>query len=55
MSLIINGVEIPTTNGQVLYNGTDLTSVVCNGVEVWKKIVFTSKEFSLTGAVEAWE
>ena len=55
MSLIINGVEIPTTNGQVLYNGTDLTSVVCNGVEVWKKIVFTSKEFSFTGAVEAWE
>lgn len=54
MSLIINGVEIPT-NGSVFYNGTDLDKIICNGVVVWEKIAFTTKEFDYTGGMQSCE
>lgn len=37
MSLIINGVEIPNTGDNIFYGSTNIDTVVCDGVEVWKK------------------
>lgn len=54
MSLIINGVTIPEDDGSIFYNGTELDKVVCNGVTVWEKVVFTEQEFSYTGGVQVW-
>lgn len=36
MSLIVDGTNIPNT-GDIYYNGTKLTKVICNGVTVWEK------------------
>ena len=40
MPLIFNGTTIPEDGDNLVYNGTNLESVVFNGVEVWKKVVF---------------
>lgn len=40
MALIVNGVTIPSS-GVVTYNGVNLSSIVCNAVEVWKNGVLT--------------
>ena len=37
MALIIDGTTVPDT-GAVIFNGTSLTSVVCDGKEVWHKM-----------------
>ena len=37
MALIYNGTTIPN-NATITYNGTALTKIIFNGVEVWKKI-----------------
>lgn len=41
MALIYNGTTIPS-NATITYNGTALTSIVFNGVEVWRKGTPTS-------------
>lgn len=37
MALVYNGTNIPNLGGQVIYNGTDLDKVYCNGTLVWEK------------------
>ena len=36
MSIKFNNTEIPTTKGNIKYNGTELTEVKFNGTSVWK-------------------
>ena len=36
MPIIINGTTIPTTEGSIKVNGTNITKVVCNGTTIWE-------------------
>ena len=36
MSIVTNGTTIPESAGNVIYDGIEVTEVICNGVEVWK-------------------
>ena len=38
MSLIFNGTEISSGN-QIMFNGSDVKKIICNGVIVWEGIV----------------
>ena len=48
MALIVNGKTIPETS-TIIYDGTSLTSVKCNDVEVWhKKNILQTVDISIT-------
>ena len=44
MALIFNGTTIPET-GNIVYNGTNVKTVIYNGVTVWRKFTSGSKTF----------
>ncbi|MDE6492154.1 MAG: hypothetical protein K2L37_03285, partial [Lactobacillus sp.] len=57
MSIIVNGVTIPTNGNYISYGGTQLTKVdvVKSGVRttVWEKVVFEDKTLSYTGGMQS--
>ena len=38
MSIVMNGTTIPTKKGNIKFNGTEITEVICNGTSVWKVV-----------------
>ena len=55
MPLNAKTTNIPTNTGVIKANNVNLTKVIANGVVVWEKVVFTSKDFVYKGYVEEWE
>jgi len=38
MAIVMNGTTIPTKKGNIKFNGTEITEVICNGTSVWKVV-----------------
>ena len=55
MSLIVDGVEIPTNGDFVNYNDTSVDKVIYNNVVVWEKILFEDVSFGYTRKIESVE
>ena len=51
MSIKVNGTAIPAAAGNIKYNGTNLTKVICNGTTVWQ--VVTEKWIVKNGVLQS--
>lgn len=52
MAFIVNGVNIPTNDNYVNVNGVNVSRIICNGVLVWERVLFTAQSYEYTGGVQ---